>query len=262
MDAMREADLESVRKELEALNEKAKVETSFDPAAMIRDDVTKAVERPTDIGTSRSRSTRPSRRRHRTKRPPGSNRTWMTSAGNSKRSTKRPRPTPPTTWRRPPRRPRHRPGRTRRLRIRSACAEAERRANEPGGHRRHQGAVDGPSDRAAGAAHPVALRVLRGLPRLLLFLAHDLQHPDRALCAGGRGGEGDADRHPLPRAVLHQCPPQHVRGGRHRLSGHRHADLQVRRARPLQARAAGVSALSDRDAGLLPRRARCSSISS
>ncbi len=52
MDAMREADLDSVRKELEALNEKAKAETSFDPAAMIRDDVTKAVERPTEIGTS------------------------------------------------------------------------------------------------------------------------------------------------------------------------------------------------------------------
>ena len=32
MDAMREADLDSVRKELEALNEKAKAETSFDPA--------------------------------------------------------------------------------------------------------------------------------------------------------------------------------------------------------------------------------------
>ena len=52
MDAMREADLDSVRKELEALNEKAKAETSFDPATMIRDDVMKAVERPTDIGTS------------------------------------------------------------------------------------------------------------------------------------------------------------------------------------------------------------------
>ncbi|MBV8104932.1 MAG: twin-arginine translocase subunit TatB [Hyphomicrobiales bacterium] len=52
MDAMREADLESVRKELEALNEKAKIETSFDPATMIRDDVMKAVERPVDIGTS------------------------------------------------------------------------------------------------------------------------------------------------------------------------------------------------------------------
>jgi sec-independent protein translocase protein TatB len=52
MDAMREADLDSVRKELETLNEKAKAETSFDPATMIRDDVMKAVERPTDIGTS------------------------------------------------------------------------------------------------------------------------------------------------------------------------------------------------------------------
>ena len=42
MDAMREADLENVRKELEALNEKANVEAAFDPAAMIRDEVTKA----------------------------------------------------------------------------------------------------------------------------------------------------------------------------------------------------------------------------
>src|SRR5208337_8244 len=51
MDAMREADLDNVRKELEALNEKAKVDTSFDPAGMIRDEVTKAAA-PHDIGTS------------------------------------------------------------------------------------------------------------------------------------------------------------------------------------------------------------------
>ena len=41
---------------------------------------------------------------------------------------------------------------------------------------------------------------------------------------------------------------------RHRLSDHRRADLQVRRAGPLQARAAGVPALSHRDADLLLRR--------
>jgi sec-independent protein translocase protein TatB len=52
MDAMREADLESVRKELNALNEKAKIDASFDPVAMVRDDVTKAAERPAEIGTS------------------------------------------------------------------------------------------------------------------------------------------------------------------------------------------------------------------
>jgi len=51
MDAMREADLENVRKELEALNEKAKVDTSFDPAGMIRDEVTKAAASH-DIGAS------------------------------------------------------------------------------------------------------------------------------------------------------------------------------------------------------------------
>jgi sec-independent protein translocase protein TatB len=52
MDAMREADLDSVRKELEALNDKAKAEMAVDPAKMIRDDVMKTVERPLDIGKS------------------------------------------------------------------------------------------------------------------------------------------------------------------------------------------------------------------
>jgi sec-independent protein translocase protein TatB len=52
MDAMREADLESVRKELNALNEKAKIDASFDPVGMVREDVTKAAERPSEIGTS------------------------------------------------------------------------------------------------------------------------------------------------------------------------------------------------------------------
>ena len=53
MDAMREAEFESVRKELADLNQKAtasiadlnqKTASSFDPAAMIRDEVTKAAE--------------------------------------------------------------------------------------------------------------------------------------------------------------------------------------------------------------------------
>src|SRR5271166_6020027 len=52
MDAMREADLENVRKELDALNAKATAEMAIDPAAMIRDDVKKAVEAPVEIGTS------------------------------------------------------------------------------------------------------------------------------------------------------------------------------------------------------------------
>ena len=54
MDAMREAEFESVRKELADLNQQATASiaelnretTSFDPAAMIRDEVTKAAEPP------------------------------------------------------------------------------------------------------------------------------------------------------------------------------------------------------------------------
>jgi sec-independent protein translocase protein TatB len=52
MDAMREADLESVKKEFEAIGEQAKINAAFDPAAMIREDVTKAAEAPTKVTTS------------------------------------------------------------------------------------------------------------------------------------------------------------------------------------------------------------------
>jgi sec-independent protein translocase protein TatB len=47
MEAMREvereADLESVKKEFQAINDQAKIDTSFDPVGMMRDDMTKAV---------------------------------------------------------------------------------------------------------------------------------------------------------------------------------------------------------------------------
>jgi sec-independent protein translocase protein TatB len=48
MEAMREvereADLDSVKKEFQAINDQAKIDTSFDPVRMMRDDITKAAE--------------------------------------------------------------------------------------------------------------------------------------------------------------------------------------------------------------------------
>jgi sec-independent protein translocase protein TatB len=56
MDAMREvereADLESVKKEFAAIGEQAKVGGAFDPVAIMRDDMTKAVQSPVEIGSS------------------------------------------------------------------------------------------------------------------------------------------------------------------------------------------------------------------
>ena len=47
MEAMREvereADLESVKKEFQAINDQAKIDTSFDPVGLMREDMTKAV---------------------------------------------------------------------------------------------------------------------------------------------------------------------------------------------------------------------------
>ena len=51
MDAMREADLDGVRKELEELKNQTRIQETFDPVGMVRDDVTKAAEQ-SSIGTS------------------------------------------------------------------------------------------------------------------------------------------------------------------------------------------------------------------
>jgi sec-independent protein translocase protein TatB len=51
MEAMREvereADLDSVKKEFQAINDQAKIDTSFDPVGMMREDMTKAVSTST-----------------------------------------------------------------------------------------------------------------------------------------------------------------------------------------------------------------------
>ena len=54
MEAMREvereADLDSVKKEFQAISDQAKIDTSFDPVGMVRDDVATAVEFPAENG--------------------------------------------------------------------------------------------------------------------------------------------------------------------------------------------------------------------
>jgi sec-independent protein translocase protein TatB len=56
MEAMREvereADLDSVKKEFQVIHDQAKVDASFDPVAMMRDDITKAVEPPAEGGAA------------------------------------------------------------------------------------------------------------------------------------------------------------------------------------------------------------------
>jgi sec-independent protein translocase protein TatB len=52
MEAIKEADLESVKNEIKAINDEAsKVDTSFDPASLMRDNMTKAVEAPSAYET-------------------------------------------------------------------------------------------------------------------------------------------------------------------------------------------------------------------
>ncbi len=46
MEAMKEADLDSVKKEIDAINQAAKVDSSFDPAMAIRSEMSHAIEGP------------------------------------------------------------------------------------------------------------------------------------------------------------------------------------------------------------------------
>ena len=137
MDAMREADFDSVRRRSTAINDKA-----------------------SRYGL-RSRRHDPGRRDQggRRDRPKSSDFTEIALA-----EPRGPTPRQEAAASRAPDPVEPQPRRTSRRRSRAP-------RNEPGGHRRHEGAVDGPSDRAAGAAHPGALRFFRRLPRLLLFLA-------------------------------------------------------------------------------------------
>src|SRR5271167_349346 len=50
MDAIKEADLEDIKKEFTAIEQSAKIDESFDAASLMRDEITAAVERPPEIG--------------------------------------------------------------------------------------------------------------------------------------------------------------------------------------------------------------------
>ena len=51
MDAIKESELDTVRKEIEEINKSAKIDAGFDPAGIMRDNVVKAVETPSPYET-------------------------------------------------------------------------------------------------------------------------------------------------------------------------------------------------------------------
>jgi sec-independent protein translocase protein TatB len=60
MEAIKEADLEDVKKEISAINEAARIDAPFDPASVMRSEITAAVEGPAAVGQSVIDLTRPS----------------------------------------------------------------------------------------------------------------------------------------------------------------------------------------------------------
>ena len=60
MDALKEADLDDVKKELTALGESAKIEGSFDPTTLMRDEVSASIDGSKQAGVSSIDVTKPS----------------------------------------------------------------------------------------------------------------------------------------------------------------------------------------------------------
>ncbi len=225
MDAMKEADVDERQEGIRGDRSAAKIDSSFDPVMAMRSEMTKAVEEPDAAGRNRRR--------------------FRSNPNIDRRGSATPLSRSCRKWSRRPccREPDAEPVA---VAIDAPSRTPERRSESARGEPRSMTDADIEATKAPLMDHIIELRqrLIRALYAFFAaflvcfyFSRDDLQHPDLALRAGGGGGEGDADRDPLPRAVLHQRAAQHVRRGRHRVSGHRDADLPLRRARPLQARA-------------------------
>src|SRR6266849_4051186 len=136
--------------------------------------------------------------------------------------------------------------RPQRLRYSRTPKRHERR-----GYRGQQGAADGSFDRAALAADQGTARIRRRLHLLLLLCQANLQRSGVALRLGGRPGKLEIHLHRAAGVFHYPVEARDVRRCFHLVSDRRDPNLQIRGARPLQARARRVSALSDRDADLL-----------
>ena len=126
--------------------------------------------------------------------------------------------------------------------------------HERRGHRGQQGAVDGSPDRAALAADQGAARLRHCLHLLLLLRQADLQRAGLAVRLGRRPREFEIHLHGAAGIFPDAVEAGDVRRGLHLVPDRGDADLHVRGARPLQARARRVPAVSDRDAVLLRAR--------
>ncbi len=270
-EAIREAELDEVRKGVDGLRDTVRSGTTFNPVQTIRDELRGAVE-----GKPAPAAPQP------TSQPPP-------------KPSDRPNPSPPQpSLRRPPPAPKPRSladatARLKAERQAAAPAEAPLRCRAPSmiltgrrprlspsatglphndqrGRRGRYRSVPGAassrtSDRAALAAHQVARGIRCDVLRVLLLRPGYLQHPRLSLRFGGGSAERRAHRDALPRAGLHQHQAQRVRRGFPRLPGDRDADLRLRGAGPLPERAQGVPALPRRDPGSSSFSARWSSSS-
>ena len=136
---------------------------------------------------------------------------------------------------------------------RPTCSRTPKR-HERRRHRGQQGAADGSPDRAALAADQGAARLRHRLHLLLLLRQADLQRAGLAVRLGRGARELEIHLHRAAGIFPHAVEAGAVRRRLHLVPDRGDADLQVRGARPLQARAQRLPAVSGRDAVLLRAR--------
>ena len=135
-----------------------------------------------------------------------------------------------------------------------SCSRSRARTpkrHERRGHRGQQSPVDGPFDRAALAADQGAARLRRRFHLLFLLRQANLQRAGVAVRLGGGRGKFEVHLHGAAGIFPDPVEAGAVWRRVHLVPDCGDANLQVCGARTLQARARGVPALSDRDAGVL-----------
>src|SRR5262249_14299541 len=250
-EAMREAEMADLKKQVDEMTSQAQNYASFDPVSEVKRELESTQQQIESamVDPAGAATPIPPVAAEPTTSPAGAALPAASAPATDAAATS-PRAAP--ARRCPPRGRRRRPTRPPPMPPSPMASPHEPRGRREG-DRGDQSAADGTLGRTAFAADQGADRLRHRLCRLLLLRQDDLRRADLAVRLGGGPG---LQVHLYRPARIFRCAAQarDVRRGVHIVPGGGDADLHVRRARPLSPRKAGLPALPGGDSHLLPAR--------